>query len=55
MGFPGFGLWEESMQRAGSKDGDSDYTESDREVQDGNSGWFLWRDFLGDYAIVLFQ
>jgi hypothetical protein len=52
-GFPGFGLCgqgdnpalrdlrrlpEEKMQLAGSKDGDSVYTESDREVQNGNSG-----------------
>jgi phage-related baseplate assembly protein len=31
-------LAEERMQRAGSKDGGSVYTESDREVQIGNSG-----------------
>jgi len=52
-GFPGFGLCgqgdnpalrdrrrlpEERMQPAGSKDSGSVYTESDREVQNGNSG-----------------
>ena len=52
-GFPGFGLCvqgdnpdlrdrrrllEERMQLAESKDGGSVYTESDREVQNGNSG-----------------
>jgi hypothetical protein len=31
-------LPEERMQPAGSKDGDSAYTGSDREVQNGNSG-----------------